>query len=71
MPDKTFVFIFNNSSAHGSFATDALTITKMTVNPAGKNTPNMHDTIIPSNNPHSVGGTVQNMQFPSHLPCEH
>lgn len=71
MPDKAFVFIFDNSSAHGSFAPDALTVTKMTVNPAGKNTPNMHDTIIPSNNPHRVGGTIQNMQFPSHLPCEH
>lgn len=71
MPNKAFIFIFDNSSAHGSFASNALTITKMTVNPAGKNTPHMHDTIIPADNPQGMGGTVQKMQFPLHLPCNH
>ncbi|KAJ6476592.1 hypothetical protein DFH09DRAFT_952259 [Mycena vulgaris] len=46
-------WVFNNSSAHGSLAKDALTATNMNVNPGG-NVPkmSMRDTIIPLGNPH-------------------
>ena len=67
-PKKQLVYIFYNSSAHNLLAKDALTITKMNIGPGGKNTPNMHDTVIPADNPHRFGGEVQTMQFDEHLP---
>jgi hypothetical protein len=70
-PHKCLLFIFDNSSAHNSLAKDALTVTKMNISPGGKNMPNMHDTIVPADNPHSQGGQVQNMQFNDVLPTDH
>jgi hypothetical protein len=71
LPDKTLVFIFDNSSAHNSMATDALNVRKLNIKPGGKNTPDMHDTIIPLDNPCGRGGNSQSMQFPSKLPRNH
>ncbi|KAG8909932.1 hypothetical protein FRC01_006638 [Tulasnella sp. 417] len=69
-PNKKYVFIFDNSSAHNSLARDALTVTKMNVNPSGKQA-HMHDTVIPETNPHGFGGQSQSMQFPKELPQDH
>ncbi|KAJ7440629.1 hypothetical protein B0H11DRAFT_2252749 [Mycena galericulata] len=57
-PKAIIHWIFDNSSAHGSLAPDALTVTKMNVNPGGK-VPEMRDTVIPDSNPHGHGGEVQ------------
>ena len=65
------MYIFDNFSEHNSLAKDALTVTKMNIGPGGKNTPNMHDTVIPADNPHGFGGEVQTMQFDKHLPKNH
>lgn len=46
-PDGVAVFIFDCSSAHEAFASDALLAHKMNRGPGGKQ-PKMHDTIIPS-----------------------
>ena len=51
-PNKHIMFIFDNSSAHNSLVKDALTVTKMNVGPGGKNTLDMHDTIVPADNAH-------------------
>jgi hypothetical protein len=67
-PGKTLVFIFDNSSAHNSLPVDALSVNRMNVGPGGKNVPNMHDTVIPLDNPAGFGGRVQTMQFLGHLP---
>lgn len=69
-PNKKYVFIFDNSSAHNSLAKDALTVTKMNVNPGGKQA-HMHDTVIPRNNPHGLGGQPESMQFSKELPSTH
>ncbi|KAJ7743804.1 hypothetical protein B0H16DRAFT_1727517 [Mycena metata] len=63
-------WVFDNSSAHGSLAKDALTTTKMKVNPGGK-VPEMRDTIIPQSNLHGHGGEVQQMSFNKNLPANH
>lgn len=58
------LFIFDQSSAHRSFAADALNAKKMNVNPGGKQ-PKMHATRIPMNNPNPrLQGTYQSMVFP-------
>ena len=62
--------MFDNSSAHGSLAKDALTTTKMNVNPGG-NVLAMQETIIPLDNPHSHGGKPQKMTFDTNLPDDH
>ncbi|KAJ7182123.1 hypothetical protein C8R46DRAFT_985245 [Mycena filopes] len=53
-PNAIIHWVFDNSSAHGSLAKDALTATKMNVGPGGK-VPEMRDTIIPADNPHGRG----------------
>ncbi|KAJ7922645.1 hypothetical protein B0H13DRAFT_2655599 [Mycena leptocephala] len=56
-PKAIIHWVFNNSSAHGSLAKNALTVTKMNVNPGGK-VPEMQDTKLvfdnplPDNHPH-------------------
>ncbi|PVF96678.1 hypothetical protein CPB86DRAFT_827048 [Serendipita vermifera] len=67
LPGKTLVFVFDNSSAHGQMAPDALNVKRMTLLPGGKNVPKMRDTIIPLDNPHRLGGQIQTMQLPDHL----
>ncbi|KAJ6477742.1 hypothetical protein C8R45DRAFT_934397 [Mycena sanguinolenta] len=69
-PKAIIHWVFNNSSAHGSLALDALTVTKMNVNPGGK-VPSVCDTIIPLNNPHGHGGKPQKMMFDQNLPENH
>jgi len=48
-PNDQAVFIFDQSTAHGAFADDALVASCMNVNPGGKQ-PAMHSTIIPMDN---------------------
>ncbi|KAJ7128547.1 hypothetical protein C8R44DRAFT_732881 [Mycena epipterygia] len=69
-PKAIIHWIFDNSSAHGSLAPDALTTTKMNVNPGGK-VPEMRDTIIPDSNPHGHAGEAQKMTFDKNLPADH
>lgn len=69
-PGKKMVFIFDNSSAHNSLAKNALSVTKMNVNPGGK-AAHMRPTTIPDNNPHGHAGEHQEMQFPADLPPDH
>jgi hypothetical protein len=69
-PNAIIHWVFDNSSAYGSLAKDALTATKMNVNPGGK-VPEMRDTIIPLDNPHGCGGQVQKMVFDKPLPNDH
>lgn len=69
-PGRKGIWIFDNSSAHDSKAKDSLSVTKMNVKPGGAQ-PHMHDTIIPTNNPHGRGGQRQSFQFPSSLPNNH
>jgi len=49
-PGAIAEFIFDQSSAHGAFAKDALNAKEMNVQPGGKQRA-MHDTRIPSDNP--------------------
>jgi hypothetical protein len=56
-PDGIAVFIFDCSSAHEAFASDALLAHKMNRGPGGKQ-PRMRDTIIPAT------GQPQSMVFP-------
>lgn len=67
-PNAIVHWVFDNSSCHGSLAKDALTVTKMNVNPGGKNVPDMHDTIVPADNMWGLGGYHQTMQFNALLP---
>ena len=67
-PNAVIHWIFDNSSCHGSLAKDALTVTKMNINPGGKNVPHMHNTVIPLSNQFGKGGQVQMMQFDDILP---
>ncbi len=60
-PDAVGVFIFDCSSAHESFAEDALRAQKMNRNPGGQQ-PKMHDTVIPTG---PFAGQVQTMSFPN------
>jgi hypothetical protein len=70
-PDHTAVFGFDCSAAHESFGETALNVNSMNVNPGGKTAKQMHDTIIPLNNPPpkpgepDTQGTVQQMSYPA------
>ena len=70
-PNATAEFAFDQSSAHGAFAKDALNTKEMNVKPGGKQRA-MHDTLIPMDNPNlSLRGQVQTMVFPANLPPGH
>jgi hypothetical protein len=69
-PNTIIYWVFDNSSGHGSLAKNALTATKMNVNPGGK-VPEMRDTVILSDNPHGRGGQPQKMVFDNPLPANH
>ncbi|KIJ53224.1 hypothetical protein M422DRAFT_242351 [Sphaerobolus stellatus SS14] len=70
-PGAVGKFIFDQSSAHGAFAKNALIAKDMNVNPGGK-TRKMRDTIIPMDNPHlEKRGKVQTMEFLQDLPPTH
>ena len=70
-PNVVAKFIFDQSSAHGVFAPDALNAKEMNVNP-GRKQCRMHPTIIPNDVPNpAVWGQVQDMIFPNDLPPHH
>ncbi|KAJ7506399.1 hypothetical protein B0H11DRAFT_2272204 [Mycena galericulata] len=60
----------DDCTAHGSLAKNALTVTKINVNPGGK-VPEMRETVIPLDNPHGHGGKPQKMVFDNPLPDNH
>jgi len=57
-PGVIVVFAFDNSTNHGAMLKDGLNVTKMNVNPGGKQS-RMHLTYFGPNN------TLQSMVFPS------
>ncbi|KIJ46711.1 hypothetical protein M422DRAFT_249876 [Sphaerobolus stellatus SS14] len=70
-PNAVGEFVFDQSSAHGAFAKDALIAKELNVNPGGKPR-DMRDTIIPMDNPDPAKqGLVQSMKFPKDLPPNH
>ncbi|KAJ6623885.1 hypothetical protein B0H10DRAFT_2213259 [Mycena sp. CBHHK59/15] len=69
-PNTIIHWVFDNSSAHGSLAKNALTVTKMNVNPGGK-VPEMRETVIRLDNLHGHGGKPQKMVFDNPLPDNH
>jgi len=69
-PNAIAEFVFDQSSAHGAFAKDALNVKDMNVRPGGKQRM-MHDTFIPMDNPDlSLRGVHQMMVFAQDLPPE-
>jgi len=70
-PGAVAEFFFDQSTAHGAYAADALNANEMNVNPGGKQR-RMRDTIIPCNNPHPhLCGKAQSMIFEANLPPDH
>jgi hypothetical protein len=70
-PDAVAEFIFDQSSAHGAFAKDALNTKDMNVKPGGRQR-KMHDTYIPIDNPNPLlHGVHQTMVFPHDLEPGH
>ncbi|KZT23214.1 hypothetical protein NEOLEDRAFT_1069814, partial [Neolentinus lepideus HHB14362 ss-1] len=70
-PGAVAEFIFDQSSAHGAFAKDALNVKEMNVKPGGKQRV-MHTTFIPKDNPNpELRGKRQDMVFPVDLPPGH
>lgn len=66
-PSAVAEFFFDQSSAHGAFADDALNAKEMNLNPSGKKR-RMHDTIIPDDCPIiEKRGTLQQLYFPDDL----
>ena len=68
-PDKVGIWIFNCSSAHEGYATDALNFNNINVHPGGKQK-HLCDTVIPLNNPSpkpghtNTQGLTQTMVYP-------
>lgn len=63
-PNCVAEFFFDQSSAHGAFASDALNAKEMNVSPGGKQR-KMHATRIPNDNPNpALRGREQQMNFP-------
>lgn len=70
-PDAVAEFVFDQSSAHGAFAKDALNAKDMNVKPGGKQRM-MHDTFIPHDNLNpTLRGAHQTMVFAPNLPKDH
>ncbi|KIO02006.1 hypothetical protein M404DRAFT_148777, partial [Pisolithus tinctorius Marx 270] len=70
-PNSVTEFVFDQSSAHGAFAKDALNAKEMNVRPGGKQWL-MHNTFIPMDNPNpDLCGKPQAMVFPPDLPPHH
>ena len=64
-------FVFDQSSAHGAFAKNALNAKEMNVR-SGRKQRKMHDTFIPMDNPNpECCGMPQAMVFPLDLPPTH
>ena len=70
-PNCVAEFFFDQSSAHGAHAKDALNANEMNVKPGG-NQRHMHPTTIPDDNPNpELRGQRQEMVFPIDLPQDH
>ncbi len=70
-PNTVAEFFFDQSSAHGAFAGDALNANEMNVKP-GRNQRRMHATFIPNDNPNpALRGQPQDMIFPDNLLPDH
>jgi len=70
-PNAVAEFVFDQSSAHGAFAKDALNARDMNVKPGGKQR-TMHDTYIPMDNPYpELRGQRQTMNFAGDLAPDH
>jgi hypothetical protein len=70
-PGAVAEFFFNQLSAHGAFAKDALNANEMNVKPGG-NERRMHVTFIPDDNLNlALCGQPQNMIFLDDLPSDH
>ena len=70
-PNAVTEFVFDQSSAHGAFAKDALNAKEMKVR-SGEKQQKMHDTFIPMDNPNPEHcGMPQAMVFPLDLPPTH
>ncbi|KAI0244991.1 hypothetical protein BJV78DRAFT_1277581 [Lactifluus subvellereus] len=70
-PNAIAEFIFDQSSAHGAHAPDALNVKEMNVGPGGVKR-RMHTTTIPLDNPNpTLRGICQEMIFSSDLPPNH
>lgn len=70
-PGDALEFFFDQSSAHGAFAKDALNAKEMNVKPGGKQRV-MRNTYIPQDNPDpALRGRLQSMVFPPDLPANH
>ncbi|KAH6879968.1 hypothetical protein BKA70DRAFT_1127028 [Coprinopsis sp. MPI-PUGE-AT-0042] len=62
-PGAVAEFFFDQSTAHGAYAPDALNAAEMNVNPGGKQR-RMHDTVIPESHPNpALRGKVQTMVY--------
>src|SRR5216683_3976035 len=62
--------VFDNSFCHDSMPDDALCASKMNVGPGGKQ-PQMHNIVIPLDNPFGLGRHIQSLSYPSCLPDDH
>ena len=71
-PDKVGIWIFDCSSAHKGYATDALNINNMNVHPGGKQK-HLRDTVIPLNNPPPKSGrpNTQGLTWTMVYPLDH
>lgn len=70
-PNAIAKFIFDQSSAHGAYAPDALNVKEMNVGPGGAKCC-MHATTISLDNSNpALCGICQEMIFPSNLPPNH
>lgn len=70
-PNCVANFFFDQSSAHGAFASDALNATQMNIKPGGKQCC-MHSTRISMDNPNpELQGKVQEMVFLKDFPPAH
>ncbi|KIJ27974.1 hypothetical protein M422DRAFT_270825 [Sphaerobolus stellatus SS14] len=66
-PGTVGEFFFDQSSAHGAYAPDALNAKEMNLRPGGKQC-SMHSTFIPMDNPNpTLRGMPQDMNFPMDL----
>ncbi|KAF8526566.1 hypothetical protein BU17DRAFT_62059 [Hysterangium stoloniferum] len=70
-PNAVAEFVFDQSSAHGAYAKNALNVKEMNIRPGGKQRI-MHNTYISMDNPNPMlHGVTQMMVFPNDLPEDH
>ena len=69
-PNCVHYWVFDNSSCHDSIADDALCASKINIGLGGKQ-PQLHNTIIPNNNPFGLSRHVQLFNYSPYLPEDH